>query len=119
LTKTHSAKLGTLLPSSYSNNSEKYLDELIAIEEEEKILNQEKERNAQSEQLEKLYSAAHIPGIDKFTNDIFQLDPDFQYVLLIFGFIIRKIFPIIEENFQAFSAENLSKFNVLLYYIPL
>ena len=94
------------------------MDELIAIEEEEKIQNQDTDKRAQLEQLESLYTAAHVPGIDTFLKDWFDTDPDFQYVISEMSSIIdfiRKIYPIVLDSFDLFQEENMPKFRVCTF----
>lgn len=56
------------------------MDELIAIEEDEKIKNADKDKREQLGQLETLFKSAHVPGIDTFLKDWFEADPDFKYI---------------------------------------
>ncbi|KAI8834562.1 hypothetical protein BJ741DRAFT_565416 [Chytriomyces cf. hyalinus JEL632] len=60
---------------------EKYIDDLIALEEEEKIANQKKEELRKLTELNALHHSAHIEGIDTLFDDMFGTDPDFQRLL--------------------------------------
>ncbi|KAJ3191999.1 Dynein regulatory complex subunit 3 [Irineochytrium annulatum] len=61
---------------------EKYIDDLIAIEEEEKISNTKKEDAKKKEELDVLHKAAHIGGIESLFEDMFLEDVDFNRLLI-------------------------------------
>ncbi|KAJ3107631.1 Dynein regulatory complex subunit 3 [Phlyctochytrium planicorne] len=63
---------------SIAASREKYIDDLIAMEEEEKILNAKKEEFRKKEEQDTLFSAAHILGIDTLFDDMFEEDLDYQ-----------------------------------------
>jgi len=60
-----------------------YLDDLIALEEEEKILKSKKEKQEQRRKLEELFEEAHIKNIDMLFNDMFEQDPDFHKIKIL------------------------------------
>ncbi|KAJ3198692.1 Dynein regulatory complex subunit 3, partial [Dinochytrium kinnereticum] len=63
---------------SIAASREKYIDDLIAMEEEEKILNSKKEELRKKQEQDVLYEAAHILGIDTLFDDMFIEDMDYQ-----------------------------------------
>ncbi|KAI8830849.1 hypothetical protein BC829DRAFT_426505 [Chytridium lagenaria] len=63
---------------SIAASREKYIDDLIAMEEEEKILNSKKEELRKKQEQDVLFEAAHILGIDTLFDDMFLEDVDYQ-----------------------------------------
>lgn len=59
---------------------EKYMDVLIALEEEEKVANDRKQTEEQEREKSFVYARAHILGLDKFLTSIFDEDPEFQRI---------------------------------------
>ncbi|KAJ3027082.1 UNVERIFIED_CONTAM: Dynein regulatory complex subunit 3 [Siphonaria sp. JEL0065] len=82
---------------------EKYIDDLIALEEEEKIAIQKKEEARKRQELNNLHLAAHIEGIDTLYDDMFNSDPDYQ-----------KLMPINPDRTMDLMEEYRAKFEVVV-----
>ncbi|KAI8622252.1 hypothetical protein BC830DRAFT_1163028 [Chytriomyces sp. MP71] len=82
---------------------EKYIDDLIALEEEEKILVNKKEELRKQMDLNSLHNSAHIEGIDTLFDDMFTSDPDFQ-----------RLFPVCQERTTDLQEEYRAKFEVVV-----
>jgi hypothetical protein len=85
---------------------EKYVDDLIALEEEEKVANDRKSEEERSLERAHVYERAHILGLDRFLLAIFQDDSEYERILTIDkmaiqeqreGDFIKKCEPIINE----------------------
>ncbi|KAJ3221775.1 Dynein regulatory complex subunit 3, partial [Clydaea vesicula] len=87
----------------------KYMDDLIALEEEEKVANSRKEEDMKLQEMELLYQSAHIEGIDKLFNSMFQDDPDFQKLVAIDKVIINDLKDELKPKIDLI-LEDLSKF---------
>ncbi|KAJ3159993.1 Dynein regulatory complex subunit 3 [Geranomyces michiganensis] len=57
---------------------EQYIDDIIAQEEEDKIVAARKESDKTAREQAELYESAHIPGLDSLFHNLFAEDPDFQ-----------------------------------------
>lgn len=62
---------------------EKYVDDLIALEEEEKVANDRKAEGVRDLERAHVYERAHILGLDKFLVSIFMDDSEFQRIFSI------------------------------------
>ncbi|KAI9357346.1 hypothetical protein DFJ73DRAFT_821505 [Zopfochytrium polystomum] len=82
---------------------EKYIDDLIAIEEEEKILNTKKEETRKFKEISTLYESAHIGGIDTLFQDMLSEDQDYQRIL-----------PVAKERIMDLQEAYAAKFEVVL-----
>ncbi|KAJ3088362.1 Dynein regulatory complex subunit 3, partial [Quaeritorhiza haematococci] len=83
---------------------EKYLDDLIAMEEEDKITHAKKEEMKKKAELDALYQAAHIAGIDDLFDTMFNDDPDFPRMLL----------PLAREHITTMQEEYRAKFSPII-----
>ncbi|KAG4081379.1 outer arm dynein light chain 1, partial [Neocallimastix lanati (nom. inval.)] len=72
-----------------------YLDDLIALEEEEKIMKSKKEKQEQRKKLEQLFEEAHIKNIDMLFNDIAKFD---IIIIEMKDFILKKHAEVQEEK---------------------
>ncbi|KAI9197072.1 uncharacterized protein BJ171DRAFT_562845 [Polychytrium aggregatum] len=67
-----------VLSEKVATAREKYIDDIIAMEEEEKIALAKKEQARQQNELDTLHEAAHIKGIEILFSSMFDDDLDFQ-----------------------------------------
>lgn len=63
---------------SVKQSKDKYLDDLIAIEEEEKVAISKSDDLRRQHEKDAIHEAAHIRGLDTLFNRMFDEDPDFQ-----------------------------------------
>ncbi|ORX37504.1 outer arm dynein light chain 1 [Piromyces finnis] len=80
-----------------------YLDDLIALEEEEKITKSKKEKLEQRRKLEQLFEEAHIKNIDMLFQDMFEQDPDFH-----------KLNILAPEKIQDLNEDYRAKFEIII-----
>ncbi|KAJ1503426.1 Dynein regulatory complex subunit 3 [Coelomomyces lativittatus] len=59
-----------------------YIDDIIAIEEEQKIISKQIEEKEKQLKEQEKYTSAYLPGIDQFFDQLFSLDGDYQKLLL-------------------------------------
>ncbi|KAJ3072838.1 Dynein regulatory complex subunit 3 [Podochytrium sp. JEL0797] len=62
---------------------EKYIDNLIALEEEEKVTMQKREEDRKQGELNALHLAAHIEGIDVLFDDMFNSDAEYLKLMIV------------------------------------
>ncbi|KAL7748036.1 hypothetical protein RI367_006582 [Sorochytrium milnesiophthora] len=98
-------------PNTINIAREKHISEIIAFEEEQKIVNKQKEEQRRKEQLEALYKVhsrlsmapwatalkhatvqeAHIPGVDNLFDSLFAADQDHEKLRLLCGDILSEV----------------------------
>ncbi|KAI8800945.1 hypothetical protein BJ742DRAFT_839578 [Cladochytrium replicatum] len=81
---------------------EQYIDDLIAMEEEDKVATAGKEAKVKQAALDSIHEASHIIGIDALFDDMFGADPDF-----------RRLFPIAREAITELKDEYRLKFEAI------
>ncbi|KAJ3123148.1 Dynein regulatory complex subunit 3 [Nowakowskiella sp. JEL0407] len=81
---------------------ERYIDDLIAIEEEEKVAIGRKEEMKRMREAEELCEGAHVAKIDRLFDEMFDEDQDFQ-----------KLLPLARENIEELRGDYRAKFEVI------